>query len=460
MLSRQILTQISQALHAARGLTLYRGIMEDPVCGAMVVFLEKVASQAPLEQILDSYGEIFRLLSVQAIVAQEKPVGDAWQNHLLNLILYQDNPFSEAAASAPYEQLSCSLKQAAMWDLNKLQVLHRIEAGAALASLLKMEDESFLAGCLPLWDDLHIVSETGRYDRPKARELKEMLSGRGNWSACLEALAAYYRCAGSGIFGRYGAFRWVSRYEKLEGIDEPDPVCLEELIGYQAQRQEVVANTEKFLAGLPANNILLYGDRGTGKSSTVKALLNCYQTRGLRLIEVPKSALGDYPLIIRKLRGKSLRFILFVDDLSFEDSEVEYKELKAVLEGGLEVRPDNVLIYATSNRRHLVREHFSDRGSAGDGDGDLRAGDTVQEKLSLADRFGIMVLFVMPDRSLYLDIVRGLAEQRGIDIPGSDLDKKALLWATWHNGRSGRTARQFIDDLSGELGKQKNNKFS
>jgi predicted AAA+ superfamily ATPase len=454
MLHRQIRTELWQALQAAKGLTLYRGIMEDPVCRAMLVFLEKVAGQAPMEQILDSYGEIFLLLSAKTVLAGEKPVGDAWQDYLLNLILYQDNPFSEAAASIPYGQLGRSLKQAAAWDLNKLQVLHSVEAGAVLASLLKMEKES-LAGQLPVWDALHIVGETGRDGRPKARALKELLSGRDDWSACLEALADYYSCAGSGIFGRYGAFRWVSPYAHLEGIDEPDPVRLEQLIGYQSQRQEVVDNTEKFLAGLPANNVLLYGDRGTGKSSTVKALLNRYQARGLRLIEVPKSALGDYPLIIRKLKGKPQRFILFVDDLSFEDSEVEYKELKAVLEGGLEVCPANVLIYATSNRRHLVRERFSDREPAGDEDGDIRIGDTVQEKLSLADRFGITVLFAMPDRLLYLDIVRGLAEQRGIDIPGSELEKKALLWEAWHNGRSGRTARQFIDDLSGELGSQK-----
>lgn len=456
MLSKQISTRFLQALHAAKSLTLYRNIMEDPVCRSMIAFLEKVTSNTSMEQILDSYGEIFHLLSGNAVIAGEKPVGDAWQNHLLNLILYQDNPFSEAAALVPYERIGRSLKQAAMWDLSKLQVLHGVETGTALVSLLKVEDES-CAGRLPVWDDLVIVNETGRDCRPKAGELKKLLTGSSDWSACLEALAAYYRFAGSGIFGKYGAFRWVSRYEQLEGIDEPDPVRLEDLIGYQAQRQDVVINTEKFLAGLPANNILLYGDRGTGKSSTVKALLNRYQNRGLRLIEVPKSALGDYPLIISKLRGKPQRFILFVDDLSFEDSEVEYKELKAVLEGGLEVRPANVLIYATSNRRHLVRESFSDRSPAVDGDGDLRAGDTVQEKLSLADRFGIMVLFVMPDRSLYLDIVRGLAEQRGINIPASELEKKALLWEAWHNGRSGRTARQFIDDLSGELGRWKQN---
>jgi predicted AAA+ superfamily ATPase len=335
--NRQIPTQFSQALHAVKGLTLYRGVMEDPVCQAMVVFLEKVAGHASIEQVLDSYGEVFRLLAVEAVETGEEPVGDAFQNHLLNLILYHDNPFSEAAASAPYEQLGRSLKQAAMWDLNKLQVLHGVETGASLSLLLK--NDSDLAGCLPSWENLGAVCGTGRDERSKAIELKELFTVKSEWSACLEDLAGYYRSAGSGAFGRYGAFRWVSRYQHLEGIDEPDPVCLQELIGYQSQRKEVVANTEKFLAGLPANNILLYGDRGTGKSSTVKALLNRYRTQGLRLIEVPKSALGDYPLIIRKLRGKPQRFILLVDDLSFEDSEVEYKELKAVLEGGLEVRP-------------------------------------------------------------------------------------------------------------------------
>lgn len=454
MLSKQVKVQFSKALHAASSLTLYRNVMEDPVCRAMVVFLEQVAGQASPRQILNSYGEVYYLLAAKAVVEREQPAGNAWQNHLLNLILFQDNPFSEAASLVPYDQLGSSLKQAAMWDLSKLQVLYRVAAGDVLGALLNTENDFFVNGCLPVWDALHIVSDNNRNEHSKAIELKELLDRSDDWSACLEALAAYYRSAGSGIFGRYGAFRWVKRYQHLEGIDEPDPVRLEELIGYQSQRRVVVANTEKFLAGLPANNILLYGDRGTGKSSTVKALLNRYRSRGLRLVEVPKSALADYPLIIKELKGRPQRFIIFVDDLSFEDSEVEYKELKAVMEGGLEVRPANVLIYATSNRRHLVKEYFSDR-SAGEGDGDLRAGDTVQEKLSLADRFGIVVLFTMPDRSLYLDIVRGLAKQRGIDIPVSELEKKALLWETWHNGRSGRTARQFIDDLIGELGRTK-----
>ncbi|MCL6635108.1 MAG: ATP-binding protein [Peptococcaceae bacterium] len=200
---------------------------------------------------------------------------------------------------------------------------------------------------------------------------------------------------------------------------------------------------------LPANNVLLYGDRGTGKSSTVKALLNHYRDRGLRLVEVAKGDLNGFALIARQLRDRPQRFIIFVDDLSFEESEVAYKELKAVLEGGLESRPANVLIYATSNRRHLVREHFSDRAAPAGPDGEVRGNDTVQEKLSLADRFGITVLFTSPDRALYLDIVRGLAKQRGISLAEGELERRALLWEAWHNGRSGRTARQFVDQISG-----------
>jgi len=411
----------------------------------MIVFLEKAVHQASPESLLDTYGEIFFLLADRYNTAIT-PVGNSWQDHLLELILYQSNPFSEAAAAVPFEQLGGSLKQAAAWDLQKLQVLYTFEASTVL-DLLNCPEST--VGRIPDWGELsprHHEVKNGSLS--KAKEIKALLAAERDWRVMVKPLADYYYRAGAGIFGKYGALRWVSREERLEGIALQDQVRLEDLIGYQAERQEIIDNTERFLAGLPANNILLYGDRGTGKSSTVKALLNRYQERGLRLVEVPKSALRDYPKIIRVLRDKPQRFILFLDDLSFEDNEYEYKELKAVMEGGLEVRPDNILIYATSNRRHLVREHFSDRETAGNGE--VRAGDTVQEKLSLADRFGLVVLFTMPDRSLYLDIVHGLARQRGIALAADELDKQALLWAAYHNGFSGRTARQFIDAISGQ----------
>lgn len=447
------LVKYAEALRAARGLVLFRRILKDPICLVMVRFLEAVTTPAQPDEILDAFGELFFLLSEKVEEAGE-PVGDAWQNFLLNRILYDDNAFSRGAAAASFEKLGISLRAAAEGDLRKLQTLHRVDAVAARETVLFLLGEGQApVGGLPVWEDIagcdhHPVPLENRL----GREIKAAFCNLGDWGRCLEELAGYYRQAGAGLFGQYGAFRWVSPGGCLEGIAEPDAICFEELIGYQSQRQEVAANTERFLAGLPANNLLLYGDRGTGKSSTIKALLSHYGGRGLRLVEISKNVLGEFPSIIRQLRERPQRFILFVDDLSFEESEVGYKELKSVLEGSLESRPSNVLIYATSNRRHLVRERFSDREPVSGQDGDVRGNDTIQEKLSLADRFGVTILFTTPDRALYLDIVRGLAQQRGLSLEDGELERRALLWEAWQNGRSGRTARQFIDHISGEPG--------
>ena len=234
----------------------------------------------------------------------------------------------------------------------------------------------------------------------------------------------------------------------LEGIAEPDQVSFRELTGYKSQQQVVLDNTERFLAGLPANNILLYGDRGTGKSSTVKALLNRYQNRGLRLVEVPRSALGDYLLIISQLRRRPQRFILFVDDLSFEESETEYKELKAVLEGGLENRPANVLIYATSNRRHLVKENFLDRRPAIEPDGEIRP-VIVQENCPWLTVL-ITVLYGAGPGSTW--ILSG--RQPGLRVCNlkSCAGAEGTAMGVPAYGRSCRTARQFVDYLCGEPG--------
>ncbi|MGB9793080.1 MAG: ATP-binding protein, partial [Thermacetogeniaceae bacterium] len=221
----------------------------------------------------------------------------------------------------------------------------------------------------------------------------------------------------------------------------------------EAERAEVIENTIHFLSGFPANNVLLYGDRGTGKSSTVKALLNEFHERGLRLVELPKEYLSDFPEVLRKLKGRCLKFIIFIDDLAFEDSAESYTALKAVLEGGLESRPSNVVVYATSNRRHLIKEKFSDRGGLhyGSPDDEVRAHDTIQEKLSLADRFGITVIFPSPDKEQYLKIVEGIAAKRGLNIEKEQLHEEALRWEKRNNGRSPRTARQFVDWLEGHL---------
>jgi predicted AAA+ superfamily ATPase len=211
------------------------------------------------------------------------------------------------------------------------------------------------------------------------------------------------------------------------------------------------------LSGQPALHVLLYGSRGSGKSSLVKSLLNEYSDKNLRLIEVAKSELQNLPKIVEYLRGVPQKFIIFVDDLSFEEDDDAFKALKVVLEGSLTARPENVIVYATSNRRHLIREYFSDRPTPKDNE-EVHAWDTMQEKLSFSDRFGLTLTFEAADQKTYLHIVQHLAVQTGINLKPEDLEFQALQWATRHNGRSGRTARQFIDFLKADLAVYGNNK--
>ena len=222
---------------------------------------------------------------------------------------------------------------------------------------------------------------------------------------------------------------------------------LSDLVGYEAQKRELVANTEAFVSGRPANNVLLYGDGGTGKSTSVKALLNEYESRGLRVIEIYKHQFRDILKLTEILRERNYKFILFIDDLSFEEGEVEYKYLKAIIEGGIETRPDNILIYATSNRRHIVREVWKDRDDM-EHKGDIHRSDTVEEKLSLSSRFGVAINYSSPDRKMYHEIVRSLAEKAGLKVD-DELIAGADRWEIRHGGKTGRAARQYIDYLLG-----------
>ena len=266
----------------------------------------------------------------------------------------------------------------------------------------------------------------------------------GDAEACMEKMAAYYRGHGCGMYARYRAFIW--RDGGIEPVVYPDPIRLKSLKGYEAARKTVIDNTLALLNGLSANNCLLYGDRGTGKSSTVKAILNEYAPQGLRMVEMPKDQLCDFPKLVERIAALPLRFIIFIDDLSFTQQDDTYAALKAVLEGGLAAQPENTLIYATSNRRHLVRECFSDR----DGD-EIHRGDTIQESLSLSDRFGLSVNFSVPDKTRYLDIVHALAEERGLEVSGSQLDTGAEQWALARGGRSPRCAKQYIAMVESRL---------
>jgi uncharacterized protein len=394
----------AEARQAARMLVLFHRVLADEVGEALVKYLESPG--------IDTYVALARILWDQ---------GTGLQAHLVERILYDENAFTLAAEAGGVPD---GLISSARGDLRHLALLWRTEP-----------DAGFGAPPLPPY-------------APAPDGIRRAMAESPDWAALAPELAAHIGSQGAGEMGRYRAFRWERG--ALRGIADPDPVTLDDLVGNSEAKAVICRNTEQFLAGLPANNLLLYGDRGTGKSSTVKALIHRYGGQGLRLLEVSRSELREIGAVMQRVRGRALRFILFIDDLSFEEFEAEYKTFKAVLEGSLERRPANVLVYATSNRKHLIRERWGDRPSPADEE--VHAGDTMQEKLSLADRFGLTVIFATPDQEEYLRIVRSLAEQRRIEMPWEELRRLALQWELWQNGRSGRTARQFIDDLCGRLG--------
>jgi predicted AAA+ superfamily ATPase len=236
---------------------------------------------------------------------------------------------------------------------------------------------------------------------------------------------------------------------ELEPITNTVEVYLRDLVGYEYQKKMLVDNTEAFIQGRKANNLLLHGDSGTGKSTCIKALLNEYQDSGLRIIEMYKHQFKDLSTVITMIKNRNYRFIIYMDDLSFEEFEIEYKYLKAVIEGGLEITPDNVLIYATSNRRHLIKETWSDRKDATN-ENEIHHSDTVEEKMSLVNRFGVTINFMKPSQKEYLEIVKGIAKNYPeITLSEDELVKEAYQWGAWHGNISGRRAQQFINHLLG-----------
>jgi predicted AAA+ superfamily ATPase len=257
------------------------------------------------------------------------------------------------------------------------------------------------------------------------------------------SLADFCATYGAGKFALSGAFIWNSSKQILETIDDLDPSTLDSLVGYETQKRALLSNTESFLEGNPSNNALLFGDSGTGKSSSVRALLNepDFVRRGLRMIELRHDQFAEIPALLGELRNRNYRFILFMDDLSFEEFETGYKHLKALIEGGLERKPDNVIVYATSNRRNIVREVWSDRAKSND---DVHGWDTMQEKHSLADRFGLSIWYPSVGRDDYLSIVKVAAEEMGLVMDASEMETLAMRWELERGGFTGRTARQFV----------------
>jgi predicted AAA+ superfamily ATPase len=425
-------TDTTQLLTKVRGMAFFREVMDSQETKDFLALLALLSEERPSPgPVAETFGRLWEGLALGSGTL----LPDAWQSYLVGCILDSENSFSlSAERGGPGDLL---LGQARL-DLRTLQSLFELDAESVFELI-----EDAVPGLTELWVPWKMPeSAEESYRHTIARKLAES----EDWGACAELLADYYSRQGAGDFGRYKAFRWSAGY--LHPVTSPDPSRIADLIGYENEQTPLLENTERLLAGLPAHHALLYGLPGTGKSSTVKALLNEYAEEGLRLVEVAKEDLADLPQVLNELRDRGPRFILFVDDLSFEEREVEYKSLKALLEGSVEEPPENVRLYATSNRRNIIRESFSDRDEPGD---DVHARDTMQEKLSLGARFGLRITFPVPDQKQYLEIVRGLAQKRGIEILEENLIERALLWGQWHAGRSGRTARQLVDELEAGL---------
>ena len=374
----------------------------------IITAMRNLLHAAQSDELVKLYSAFFKKLSAHGSLRE----------YISNLILTDDNPFTRACAAGRDKELPKALIEGVKSDLEKLDELSTLSAEDVIEASFGEMEKVLLT--LPKW-------EIGESEEPLD----------GKWADRIEDLAFFHRRNGYGIYSKYYAFAW--RDGDFIPISATDPIELEDLKNYERQRNQVLENTEAFLDGLPANNILLYGDRGTGKSSTVHAVLNEYKTRSLRMIEISKSDIGDLTIIREKISKSPMKFIIFIDDLSFDSHDDSFGELKAALEGSLSGKQSNTLIYATSNRRHLIKENFNDR------ENDIHRSDTLQEELSLSDRFGVTITFMNPDKKEYLEIIEKIALDRDIEFDLNRLLLEGENWARRRGGRSPRCAKQFVD---------------
>lgn len=372
-------------------------------------------------------------LAAQLIEQAEKLglSGNIIKVYILYMMAHKNNCVSYAVESSG-GKIGASLYRAFCHDIEILEKLLVLKP-------------SIVLGCEFLDD----YEATTKNNSAAFKMLEENLAKAEDINSKADAFIEYYRTYGSGDMADYRAFRWDSDEDELVGIKHFEAMRLDELIGYEQQKQQLKDNTLAFVEGKPANNVLLVGARGTGKSSGVKAVVNSFFDKGLRLVQLTKDQLVSLPVIMERLRTySSKKFIIFLDDLSFEEFEVEYKYLKSAIEGGASAKPENVLIYATSNRRHLIKESYKNRGVDDD---DMHRNDTLNETISLSDRFGLIIHYLSPSQQEYLDIVAGLLKQHGIVLDDEELRVKAGAWAQEHSGRSGRIAQQFVTYYLGQI---------
>lgn len=367
-----------------------------------------------------------------------------WCNYLTFLLITDENPFSltceKVGANNGSVNTFARSDFAAFYDLFHFD-FSRIE-------------EALGIDCFSLITNYTaIVKKELMYNKnvsEKVQALSAKLEAAQNADEFFDCVTAFYHDYGVGMFGLNKAFRLQGTGESLcfQAINNMDTVMLDDLVGYELQKRQLIENTEAFVAGRKANNVLLFGDSGTGKSTSVKAIVNQFYPQGLRMIEIYKHQFKDLSNVIARIKNRNYRFIIYMDDLSFEEFEIEYKFLKAVIEGGVETRPENILIYATSNRRSLIRETWGDRSDMEHNE-DVHRSDTIEEKHSLANRFGVTINYAKPKLPEYFSIVTELAHRAGLPQSDDELCRQANAWAMRHGGFSGRTAQQFINRMCG-----------
>ena len=393
--------------------------------------------ETPDKLISDIYEQIKRILEVATDYGFDK---NLWHNYLTFYLITNENPFSLTCEKVGAND--GSVNEFAKNDFKVFMNLFNYDFRPIEAALG--------INCFSLISDYKaIVKKELMYNKnvsEKVQALSLKLETAKDENEFFNYVTDFYKAYGVGMFGLNKAFRVIGGDNGVTftPINNMDKVMLDDLIGYEIQKKKLVENTEAFVQGRKANNALLFGDSGTGKSTSIKAIVNVYYDQGLRMIEIYKHQFKDLSNVIASIKNRNYKFIIYMDDLSFEEFEIEYKFLKAVIEGGVETKPDNILIYATSNRRHLIKETWNDRNDLESNNG-LHRSDTIEEKLSLVNRFGCQISYSKPSQKEFFDIVIGLARKNNVKMTDEELMAEANKWELSHGGISGRTAQQFIN---------------
>lgn len=428
--------------HILSNLIIYGDLPKDCILMELGKICKNLEEGTMSKDILknNAYKQVKRLLEVATQYGFNK---NLWHNYLTFLLITDENPFS----------LTCEKVGAHRGSVNEF-AKNDFEVFKALFDYdFTHLEEALEINCFTQLSKYQAIPKKEMmYNKnvsEKVQELSNQLAAAQDKEAFFDCITEFYKQYGVGMFGLNKAFRLGkadSEGIQILPINNMDQVYLKDLIGYEWQKKELVDNTRAFIEGKKANNVLLFGDSGTGKSTSIKAIVNEFYEDGLRMIEIYKHQFKELSEVIGQIKNRNYKFIIYMDDLSFEEFEIEYKFLKAVIEGGVETRPDNILIYATSNRRHLIKESWKDKNDM-EHDEEIHRSDTIEEKLSLAHRFGVTIYYGKPNKHEYDAMVVTLARKAGLNLSDDVLRAEANKWELRHGGLSGRTAQQFINYL-------------